>query len=299
MKYHRLIFFLPLWMTFFCDTSASNTCKKLLAELADAQMWFVSCNTNHAVPVEPVCERLCFGCKDKYTEMDNKYNNLLKVENCTQMYVDIDRLNIVLTTQNTLKGLWERAFCEDCFRGNNSETLSLMYANVNSCLDTPHRKDICAECSEDYTTMNNFYKNLDVQNNGKICFDMQDMMNRTRVRWSRDLKCCKREVKMTLFIICTIVLAVVPFLLFYGTAFVLTKRRERNHDMLNDREPGVDETTTESTAQLITAAVLSTPIEPQTVYNDKTEKIAKLIAVKTDTTDSIDDEERIVKPKTN
>lgn len=145
-------------------------------------------------------------------------------------------------------------------------------------------------------------------------------MNRTRVHWSNELKCCQREVKMQLFLICVAVVAVLPIVFFYSAAIVLTKRREANHGLLNDQEPALD--TAPSTSQLITAAVLATPSERTEVIDGKLEKISKvmnlsndsssddegppkakqnskLIAVTDSEMDSSDDDAPALKPKTN
>lgn len=118
-------------------------------------------------------------------------------------------------------------------------------------------------------------------------------MNRTRVHWSNELKCCQREVKMQLFLICVAVVAVLPIVFFYSAAIVLTKRREANHGLLNDQEPALD--TAPSTSQLITAAVLATPSERARVIDGKLEKISKIMNLSNDS--SSDDEPPVLKSK--
>lgn len=120
-------------------------------------------------------------------------------------------------------------------------------------------------------------------------------MNRTRVHWSNELKCCQREVKMQLFLICVAVVAVLPIVFFYSAAIVLTKRREANHGLLNDQEPALD--TAPSTSQLITAAVLATPSERARVIDGKLEKISKIMNLSNDSSSSDDDEAPVLKSK--
>lgn len=59
-------------------------------------------------------------------------------------------------------------------------------------------------------------------------------MNRTRLKWSKDLKCCQREVKLINFLIAVGVVVLLPLVTFYVTAIVVTKRREANHELLNE-----------------------------------------------------------------
>ncbi|XP_017955490.1 osteopetrosis-associated transmembrane protein 1 [Drosophila navojoa] len=264
-----------------------KTCSNLLSELATAQMDFVYCNTKHALPVKD--ERLCIGCKVRFDEMSTCYSDLMK--NCSKIYTDADRLNILTNTQSVLQGLWDRAYCEECFKNNNFDNFTSLYDDFSSCL-VFHSDSKCTNCLLNYKNMNDFYKNLDKESNGKMCFDMQDIMNKTRVLWSRDLKCCKREVKMFTFLTSVVVVAVLPILLLYSGAIVLTKRREANHGLLNEQEPELD---APSTSQLITAAVLSTPTVPPAVEDARLNKIAKVLATRD--LDLSSDDEPVPHPK--
>ncbi|XP_064539392.1 osteopetrosis-associated transmembrane protein 1 [Drosophila montana] len=279
-----------------CITLAaqSKNCVDLLRELANAQQHFVYCNTRHAVPDHPKDERLCIACNQKYSEMASSYDTLMKNENCSKIYMDSDRMNIVFTTQNVLKGLWNRASCEECFKGNNSDNFQELYLSLSSCLEV-NKGSECTNCLLKYITINDFYKNLDQKSNGKVCFDMQDVMNRTRVLWSKDLKCCQREVKMTAFLTSVAIVAVLPILLFYSAAFVLTKRREANHGLLNEQEPELD---APSTSAIITAAILSTQTEPPAVLDARIETISNLLALN-DPDSSSDDDQPLTKAKTS
>lgn len=123
-------------------------------------------------------------------------------------------------------------------------------------------------------------------------------MNRTRVHWSKELKCCQREVKMKLFLICVGVVAVMPIVFFYCGAIWLTKRREANHGLLNHQEPALD--TSPSTSQLITAAVLATPSERASIIDANVEKISQLVTMANNSDpDTSDDETPVLKPKVN
>lgn len=99
---------------------------------------------------------------------------------------------------------------------------------------------------------------------------------------------------MTAFLTSVAIVAVLPILLFYSAAFVLTKRREANHGLLNEQEPELD---APSTSDIITAAILSTPPEPPAVLDAKTEKISKLLVIPD--SDLSSDDEPFAKAKTN
>lgn len=82
-------------------------CQKYLRELAQKQSEFVQCSTMHSVPVS-----LCVGCEEPFTEMHVAYMTLREEKNCTDIFFDKDRINIVSTTQSILVGLWRKAYCD-------------------------------------------------------------------------------------------------------------------------------------------------------------------------------------------
>ncbi|KAH8365530.1 hypothetical protein KR093_001693, partial [Drosophila rubida] len=262
------------------------TCNDLLHRLADKQSRYVDCTTTHAIPVDD--NRVCGSCKQQNDNMTEDYHLLM--EKCSDVYKDADRLNIVITTHQLLEGLWNKANCENCYGsgGHKLDNFTKLYDDFLICNRTTNAQDICTKCKAQYLEMNDFYKDLEKLQNRQICFDIQDIMNRTRVMWSKQLKCCQREVQMTTFLSSVGVVALLPLLLFYGAAVVLTKRREARHGLLNEQEPELD---APSTSQLITAAILATPIEPTAVEAAKTEKISALLRIHEESSDLSSDEE--------
>ncbi|XP_054735386.1 osteopetrosis-associated transmembrane protein 1 [Anastrepha obliqua] len=223
---HYVVVFLALFLSWSTPNAvAENICLKYLRELAQNQSAFVQCSTLHSVPVN-----LCIGCKEQYTDMHATYMRLREEKNCTEKFFDKDRINIVSTTQSILAGLWTKAYCDDCFTSNNWQVFDNKSDEFEKCLFEQKGKE-CLRCLSDYLDLNGFYESLDEKNNGNICFDMQDSMNRTRAHWSKDLGCCHREFDKLLFLVICGMVGFLP-LLFYGTTFALTKRQERNHDIL-------------------------------------------------------------------
>ncbi|EDW93264.1 osteopetrosis-associated transmembrane protein 1 [Drosophila yakuba] len=248
----------------------NKTCEILLRELADAQSKFIYCATTKSVPVN-----LCEGCVDLYRALSHDYGNLIEDANCSKRYLNSDRINIVATTQGILTSLWQKANCENCFRDNFWNIYDDNATKLQECLDSTRPELVCYNCKSDYVGLNDFYLSMETKVGGKVCFDLQDNMNRTRLNWSKTLKCCQREVKLTNFLIAVGVVVLLPILTFYITAIVVTKRREANHGLLNEQEPELD---APSTSTLITAAVLSTPVEDPAVISARTEKIANVLS---------------------
>lgn len=125
--------------------------------------------------------------------------------------------------------------------------------NVTMCINT-FRKNTCEDCAEDYNKVNALYNSIKESTKDVICFDIKDavsqydeivthhfltftvfQMNKTRLQWSRDLKCCKdRKSSLTAFIVTSIILSgLIPFTFYTGFMF-FGWRREQQHDFLMD-----------------------------------------------------------------
>ncbi|XP_018787968.1 PREDICTED: osteopetrosis-associated transmembrane protein 1-like [Bactrocera latifrons] len=258
---------------------AENICNKYLRELAQKQSVFVQCSTLHSVPV-----RLCIGCQTQFTEMQDMYSLMRKEDNCTEKFFDKDRINIVSTTQSILTGLWTKAYCDDCFHGNNSDIFDSKRINLEVCLRENKGKE-CVLCLTDYLDLNEFYVDLDKQNNGQVCYDMQDSMNRTRVHWSKDLDCCHRKFDMLLFLITCGIVVLLP-LLFYSSTYALTKRQERYHDILTE-EPRYN---APSTSAMASSSVADLPSTSSTATCPRVPSKKNIIDIEEYTSSDGDDE---------
>ncbi|EDV50772.1 osteopetrosis-associated transmembrane protein 1 [Drosophila erecta] len=247
-----------------------KNCVKLLDELGDAQSKFIYCATTKSVPVN-----LCEGCVDLYRNLARDYGKLIANATCSKQYLNLDRINIVATTEGILTSLWQKANCENCFRDNFWNLYDQISIQLRTCLESTSPDLVCFHCKNDYVALNDFYLSMEKKVGGNVCFDLQDNMNRTRLNWSKTLKCCQREVKLTNFLIAVGVVVLLPIFTFYITAIVVTLRRESNHGLLNEQEPGLD---APSTSTLITAAVLSTPVEDPAVISARMEKVADLLS---------------------
>ncbi|KAH8255239.1 hypothetical protein KR038_007065, partial [Drosophila bunnanda] len=248
----------------------AKSCSVLLGELGDGQMHFIYCATTKSVPVN-----LCVGCDLEYHNIVGLYNKLMENENCSKRYLDSDRINIVPTTQGILTNLWQKANCDDCARANNSVNYDNYSSIFDTCLAQHKDNDVCLACKLDYLNLNTFYKDMEKASKGQVCFDLQDNMNRTRLNWSKTLKCCQRESNLHNFLIAVAVVVLLPIVTFYITAIVVTKRREANHGLLNEQEPELD---APSTATIISAAVLSTRSADTVEVSTTTEKIATVLS---------------------
>ncbi|KAI9588649.1 osteopetrosis-associated transmembrane protein 1 [Glossina fuscipes] len=225
------------------------SCPRLLVELGDFQKNLVTCVTHNSVPV-----KICSNCEDTYHNMTAQYK---KLSQCSE-YFDQDRLNLIPTTQNLLSSIWSKAYCNECYEDNAIKKYEEKNTEFSRCInDTTN--EICATCLHLYRDLNSYFTSLNQHYNGKVCFEMQDQMNRTRNHWSKELKCCQRKPKLTYF---TIALAFVTSLpmIFYTSSYIITIRRENNHGTLHDEDPLLNvPAPTASTSSTATPGATSLP----------------------------------------
>uniref|UniRef100_A0A1L8EJ12 Putative osteopetrosis-associated transmembrane protein 1 n=1 Tax=Haematobia irritans TaxID=7368 RepID=A0A1L8EJ12_HAEIR len=254
----RPSYFLLLALSLLAYAKA-NYCKKLLGELGNAESNFSYCVTMNSVPVA-----ICVGCKEQYESVQQKFANIRNPNNnCSSMYFDNDRVNLVTATKDSLTNLWTKAYCDDCFKNNNIEEFTKMNAEFEGCVNQ-NPKFACEKCVNQYKALNNFYKQLDQHNNGNVCYDIQDSMNRTRNNWSKEHNCCRRESNMTLFTAALSIFSAI-LVLFYSGTYIVTRRREGNHGVLNDEEPLLSSSEATTSAAAMTSNSVRAPNETPTV----------------------------------
>lgn len=145
---------------------------------------------------------VCQDCAKKYIQTIVSYRNLtteVDGKNCRNLVIDNDRLNLVIVMHDQVTQMWEKAFCKDCFEWDESGNLDLNlsrnaldFLSFSEDFNTCHVNNVfeaCIECSAVYTKLNHFYLTLEESHHKKICFDLQDQMNRSRSLWSKVFKC--------------------------------------------------------------------------------------------------------------
>jgi hypothetical protein len=102
----------------------------------------------------------------------------------------------------TSKGLWESGNCDDCYMDQDNNvyqnfslhTIEFLkaHAEYENCTSKYSNVSvICKECMSYYMKMNELFDYEKTKREGKICFDLEDVMNKTRQEWSVVYKCCK------------------------------------------------------------------------------------------------------------
>lgn len=259
MEHHLYYLIMTYLFILFFGSAHLSQCKNLLARLADKQARFVDCMSKHSVPAQS-----CLTCIFQYDDMVHDYDNIVSDLNCSIEIINSNRLNIVYDTQKFLVDVWSKGFCDDCFNGTvtseETQTFINMTKDFEDCLKTHQTNNSCKECSAKYADLNSLYKNMEEAKKGKICFDNQDMMNRTRSHWSKDLQCCRREYSLTLFFITSSLFTALPILFYFGM-FSYTKYVERNHEVL-DADLNNEHASTSSSSRLHSTVISNAEERP-------------------------------------
>lgn len=129
---------------------------------------------------------------------DKNYFNIT----CSDEYLNKNQMAVISHVVATSKSIWESAYCDDCYidtsRTNNNfsdHTIIFQesYKNYSDCVSKhPNNATaICEHCMSEYLSMNALFDHDKTKRNGQICFDLEDIMNKTRQQWSVDFKCCR------------------------------------------------------------------------------------------------------------
>lgn len=182
-----------------------SECEKRLGIFSSIQEEYVQCAIKYAQPVH-----LCVNCASKYINATQAYEILAHDyhgTDCSSHFFDLDRLNIINSMYLQGKSIWDKAHCPDCYDwvdgvihlNLSADTITFMKLmdNTIDCIND-HYGTECEDCPGEYKKLNVLYTGMEKSKKNKICYDLQDQMNKTRLRWSSELRCCK-ERKSSLF----------------------------------------------------------------------------------------------------
>ncbi|XP_070505284.1 osteopetrosis-associated transmembrane protein 1 isoform X2 [Chironomus tepperi] len=121
---------------------------------------------------------------------------------CSEEYLNKNRMSVIGHIVATSKGLWESGNCDDCYMDQNNlyQNFSLhtiefqkAHAEYANCSRNSNASVICEKCMSYYLRMNELFDFEKSKKEGHICFDLEDIMNKTRQEWSVVYKCCKNK----------------------------------------------------------------------------------------------------------
>lgn len=241
-----------------------HDCEHLQNFYAEFSSELLRCAVQNAEPVTfcSSCVGIYMQSVESYQNLTEGISPLN--ESCWARYVDRDRLNLVLSVHRKTEELWTEAACSGeailfgdkinyifnyilfyfkfiaCFVVLQNGTLTnqtnafttQFFQNVkvtNECIknhtEMHIKPPVCEACGEHYSVLNNLYNaEKAAGHEDDICFDIRDAMNKTRVKWSKELLCCRdRHTSLIAFLVCSAVIGLVP-VAFYSGFFVYQRR---------------------------------------------------------------------------
>nr|XP_023017999.1 osteopetrosis-associated transmembrane protein 1 [Leptinotarsa decemlineata] len=217
------------------SSSANNACTILRNNFANASSQFTLCAVHNSRPIT-----FCEQCVDPYRDVLAAYKNMTiemfdNETKCIDIFINLDRLEIIETLYENNVALWNRAKCYECYRIENgtqskvisNETIQFQehYTNFMVCVNQTLKKDdLCGKCMQKYIVLSNFYNSIS-NNNEKIglCMDLVDIMNTTWTFWG--VNCCKyRKHNEYIFITISVVMLILTFVFYYTAQFYVEKK---------------------------------------------------------------------------
>ncbi|XP_071955163.1 osteopetrosis-associated transmembrane protein 1-like isoform X2 [Antedon mediterranea] len=187
---------------------SGDACKEKLENYAVTSSQFMECAVKHAKPLN-FCER----CVSKYMQVLKAYNKINNETKCSSHLLRSDYLQVISTTNQFLKDLWNTGNCNNCFEFSNcNDTYTLnkqtaqFFKLFNQTMDcfqnfsiadlapsSPSNRSIsalCIECKHSYKQMFKVYKNIrSVIGETEMCVDVMEKMNTTQRIMSSDYHC--------------------------------------------------------------------------------------------------------------
>ncbi|XP_055632172.1 uncharacterized protein LOC129772279 [Toxorhynchites rutilus septentrionalis] len=178
----------------------------------------------HIFPVNTFCtDELCVYDYDKASYW---FHNATSDELCKAQNFNHNRLNVVQTLHDQMELIWGGAHCQNCVdHKNETDNFFTLVQALDECIMFNSAQP-CEPCAENYTHVQDYYKEITTVSKGEICFDIEDRMNHTRYSWSAVYKCCKDKQHSTkAFIGFATAICSLP-VIFYTMMYFITMRKE-------------------------------------------------------------------------
>ena len=235
----------------------SQKCMDRLTNFSTATSKFIGCAVTNSRPL-----RYCENCVAEYLSVINIYSTISEdssgaKNNCRQQILRADTIQLPVQTYHFVQDIWGKSTCNRCFdepiksgttasSPSNMTTELLKKINVTlECFkdfsdisekDPNVNNSVCAKCKTLYRKANAYYEIVEDQD--KLCSDLIDSMNYTRLAWANKYHCtgAKRD-KGSIWVISAIV-GLLPFILYIGIVIHHKRytRRYAAYDQVNSCE---------------------------------------------------------------
>ncbi|KAI6661124.1 hypothetical protein LOD99_13846 [Oopsacas minuta] len=241
----------------------SEHCKGLLSNFSATVSTYLKCMTFYSKPA-----KLCQTCQYKLTAVERAYNNI-RDDNmepiCPKLLLTSDSLHMIEREYEHAQEVWQIADCDYCYDNPNVEIGKWRVSNktkeffdlfnrtidcfaaflpINRTNSTDGNPGICPNCTQEYSALDKMFLSS-FQSEDKICIDIFEAMNYTRIVWSRQYKCYARVRNLAEMIPIITLILVIPFLFYPGVKITMDiydyrqKRKEQEFDKSVSNDYGI------------------------------------------------------------
>ncbi|XP_031622570.1 uncharacterized protein LOC116340287 [Contarinia nasturtii] len=228
-------------------------CDHMITNFTNASAGFTSCVMKHTENAT-----FCLNCVEQYSQTLFFYDKLLNgVENvsnverpCRSRFFESNQLHIFEKMKANIEQFWTIGFCADCFdagcdfynqtdcpHSNHTEKIIQLHYETDMCINGTERNTTCTECAEKYKIFTDYYNDIRLKTGDKFCFAIKDMMNKTQIRWSKELGCCDHRKSSLLDFFTLSGSSIFVSVLFYISIYLYGLRSERIQCIPDDLMP--------------------------------------------------------------
>ncbi|XP_013383256.1 osteopetrosis-associated transmembrane protein 1 [Lingula anatina] len=217
-------------------------CKAFLDLFGIAASKFTSCAITNGRPMR-FCERCVADyqiTRDRYEEIEkDDYHDTTTGMTCKDLLLNADRIMIIQHAKQFVENLWEKSHCNSCFAhfeyNKTTSAVTFQYDNrtlefrkrlmqTEKCMNITEdlilshvNKSACEVCQPDYNDLNEYYSGIEETQKHKVCMDIADAMNMTRLRWSKTFKCTKKHRDVVPVLLLTVFFTFMPVMFYIGS----------------------------------------------------------------------------------
>ena len=212
----------------------SDHCKGLLANFSATVSTYLKCMTYFSKPA-----KLCQSCQYKLTEVERSYREIKDDSTepiCPTLLLSSDSLHMIEREYEHAQYVWKIADCDYCYDNpgvdsgrwivsnttkeffnlfNRTIDCFAVFLPINITNSTEGNPAICSNCSLEYASLDHMFLST-FQFHDKICIDIFEAMNYTRIVWSKQYQCYARKRNLLEMIPIISLILAIPVLFYPG-----------------------------------------------------------------------------------
>ena len=212
----------------------SDHCRGLLTNFSATVSKYLKCMTYFSKPA-----KFCQSCQHKLTELERSYRDIKDDSTepvCPTLLLSSDSLHMIEREYEHAQYVWKIADCDYCYDNPDVKSGNWILSNTtknffylfNSTIDcfaaflpinntnsTERNPGICSNCSLEYSSLNHMFLST-FQFDDKICIDIFEAMNYTRIVWSRQYQCYARKRNLLEMVPIISLLLAIPIFFYPG-----------------------------------------------------------------------------------